>query len=191
MGTERPLVRSWITDSGIIIAASTLTFYFCALAQQRAYLNFFKIPVEFVSLVPSLILTTSLQLIALVGAILMGLVLLSIPITALIISLKDRLVRFLERLFGPPRPRNPSFALLDRFQYNVAITFVVFTAILSLVAYANYSGKWEAEHRENFYVVKKFPGVPDDLVVFQFSGDYLVTAPLDRSTQEVEKRFIF
>jgi hypothetical protein len=185
---ERQPVRSWITDSGIIIAMITVTFYFCALVQQKGYLNYFNIPIEYISLTPTIILDLSLQLIALVGGILIGLMLLCITIAALIISLKDRLIRLLEHSFGLSRPRDPSFASLDRFMIDAAIILVVFMAIMSLIAYARYTGNWNAEHRENFYLVKNFPGVPKDLVVFQLSGDYLVTLPLDRTTQKVERK---
>jgi hypothetical protein len=166
----------------------TITFYFCALARQSGYLTYFNIPVAYVSLTPAMVLTTSLQLVALVIVVLISLMFLSIPVAALITSLRDRLTRLLEYLFGSRRLGNPPFSLLDRFMPDAVIILVVFAAIMSLVAYSLYAGKWDAEHRETFFIVKKFPGLPEDLVVVQFSGDYLVTAPLDRAAGEVEKK---
>jgi hypothetical protein len=64
MEPERRLIRPLITDSGIIIAIITITCYFCALAKQMGYLNYFRVPVEFIPLSPTIVLGTSMNMVA-------------------------------------------------------------------------------------------------------------------------------
>jgi hypothetical protein len=65
----------------------------------------------------------------------------------------------------------------------------VFVIILSIVSFSRYLGQLDAEHWKEFYIINNYPNFPETLVVLLFYNDRLITAPLDSTTREVEKRF--
>jgi CDP-diglyceride synthetase len=190
MEPERPSVRAWITDSAIIIAAITVTVYLYALSAQIAYQRHFKIPLEFIPLTPAGVLTMGWTFIFILFLILITIGLLSYFIYCLINYLSNRFPHSFEPLFRQfaTEKTNPLILLLRSALRDLLIIFIFFITVVLVTSFAYYSGKRAAEHQKEFLVVNKSPDVPEALVVLQISGDYLVTRPLDRTTQEIEKK---
>jgi hypothetical protein len=67
------------------------------------------------------------------------------------------------------------------------VLFVFFICVV-LGNYLSYwGGKKDAQSQEVFPIITHYPEVPE-VVVLRTFGDYFLTAPLDRSSKEVEKK---
>jgi hypothetical protein len=189
MDAERPLVRSLITNSGIIIALATVIVYFCVLARQTGYCTYFNVPYEFISLGQTIVLAISWPLIVMIFIALSGIACLLAIVGGIIDFLRYQFGHFFESLFGQDltRETRPKSVMFKQLLNGWLVVVGFFIIAMSLVVFARFSGRYDAEHQEKFYVVKKFPDLPQVLVVIQIHTDYLVTIPLDSSTQEVEK----
>jgi hypothetical protein len=88
---------------------------------------------------------------------------------------------------NPPRQFEPSnFQFPPRF-INFVVLFVFFICVV-LGNYLSYwGGKKDAQSQEVFPIITHYPEVPE-VVVLRTFGDYFLTAPLDRSSKEVEKK---
>jgi hypothetical protein len=107
--------------------------------------------------------------------------------SGIITTLKSRNTKLSRFLFGTKSSSNsPSQA--KGMVHDISVALVIFMAIFSLVAYYRYIGRWEAQHRQEFYTVNNFPNLPESLVVMSLSDEYIVTASFDRATREVERK---
>ena len=189
MGTERSLVRSWIANSGLIIAAITAMIYFCVLSYQIGFCTYFQLPFQYISLSQTMILSVLWPLFIIITCIFIFVICVLTPISALFLTYRDRITRFYESLVASTRPRNPSMLPLDHFFRSFMVGVAVFVIILSIVSFSRYLGQLDAEHWKEFYIINNYPNFPETLVVLLFYNDRLITAPLDSTTREVEKRF--
>jgi hypothetical protein len=67
---------------------------------------------------------------------------------------------------------------------NVGVTTLLIIMYGLSLAYA--AGRAHGEQQEEFLVIDQSP----EVVVLRIYGEYLITAPVDRSTKEVEKKFV-
>jgi hypothetical protein len=175
MELERPIVRSWIRDSGIILAIVTAMTSFCVLAYQRGYNSYFNIPSQFTSLSTTVIVGTSLPTITLFLTSSFPLFTASLLIIELGTMFRINSNKFLQYFSG---------LVPGSFARALSKAFLVSIVLLLPVSSAGHLGRADAKIREQFYTIHQASGLPEVLVVIQIYDEYLVAAPLVRSMNE-------
>ena len=154
--------RSLITESAII-SLITVTAYLWALSYEDGFCDYFCIPYDLISLSQITLVTNSAG------------ILLILVFLYLIIAIAYSGSTPTGRLTQHPKRR--------------LVLILVLLAIVILGLFSSYrAGRRHEERIQEFSVIVQSPDVIGELVVLPIYGEYLITAPLDRSTKTIERK---